>query len=200
VHVNGDKDSRVTESTFVAECEKFTPSVPAEKLDAYKQFSAALVDMAKVINPTKMVDHNGKHTFGKHSFGYISLMCAEFYGDKPSDRLQLAGDARPADQHQALREELDADWKAVEKDKDGRVGWDAFRDYYFSKYEDRVTDPTRKALFKMFIDKDFAAACSMMLPAEKQTLGGHCFRYAGLMAGEFHFDNLGHGQDVLKVL
>jgi hypothetical protein len=37
------------------------------------------------------------------------------------------------------------------------------------------------------LDKIFDASTAMMLPADKSDLGGHCFRYAALMAGEFYF-------------
>ena len=37
-----------------------------------------------------------------------------------------------------------------------------------------------------YLDNLFTAALRMMLPGNKDTIGGHCFRYAALMAREFY--------------
>lgn len=49
-----------------------------------------------------------------------------------------------------------------------------------------------------FLDATFTAALRMMLPAKKDTIGGHCFRYAALMAREF-YATVGGPPDLLDV-
>jgi len=49
-----------------------------------------------------------------------------------------------------------------------------------------------------FLDATFTAALRMMLPANKDTIGGHCFRYAALMAREF-YAAAGGPPDLLQV-
>merc|ERR1712066_775357 len=55
------------------------------------------------------------------------------------------------------------------------------------KHAEKLVPETAK-FYEAFLEKNFQSALSMMLPQKKSTLGGHCFRYAGLMAGEFYFD------------
>jgi len=40
----------------------------------------------------------------------------------------------------------------------------------------------------IFLEYNFKSALEMMLPVPKTSLGGHCFRYADIVAGEFYFD------------
>jgi hypothetical protein len=73
--------------------------------------------------------------------------------------------------------------------------------------EDNNTKGTGNGLFLMpgevssyldFLDKTYTAALRMMLPANKDTIGGHCFRYAALMAREF-YATVGGPPDLLNV-
>ena len=54
------------------------------------------------------------------------------------------------------------------------------------KHADKLTVETTKS-YEQYLDKLFDACTAMMLPADKKDLGGHCFRYGALMAGEFYF-------------
>ena len=87
----------------------------------------------------------------------------------------------------SVRADLDADWEKVAKDKNGRVAQTQFREHFTKKHKDLLVPETKKH-YQAFLDLNFQSALAMMLPEKKATLGGHCFRYAALMAGEFYFD------------
>merc|ERR1719464_380396 len=141
---------------------------------------------------------------GKHCFGYAHLLAGEFYNGpaggkgEPKDLLGLRGGT--AGRHSALflgrlREELDSDWEKIDKVK-GRVTQAAFVDYFARKYEESCPFDQQEA-FKKFLAQDFLAASAMMKPRVTKTIGGHCFRYAAMMAGEFYFN--GKPTDVLEL-
>merc|ERR1712187_225148 len=124
---------------------------------------------------------------GKHCFGYATLLVPEFYCEKPKDSLKFAGSERPSDGLAEVRTELDNDWLNVSKDRDGRVTAAAFVDHFMEKHKDKLV-PGSASEYKKFLEVNFKSSTNMMLPAQKDTLGGHCFRYGALMAGEFYFD------------
>merc|ERR1719277_2349183 len=128
-----------------------------------------------------------KNDLGKHCFGYATLLVPEFYCEKPKDSLKLAGEDRPADGLAGIRAGLDEDWTQVRKTPDGRVSMDAFIDHFMEKYKDKLVPGSDKE-YKKFLEVNFKSSTNMMLPKQKDTLGGHCFRYGALMAGEFYFD------------
>lgn len=134
-----------------------------------------------------------KTDLGKHCFTYASILAEEFYaadGSAP-DKLGLVGGANA---------ELDADWTAVSKNSEGRVALESFKQFYTTKYSLQVQGQT--VAFTSFLEYVFLSARMMMLllpdKFAKGTLGGHCFRYAGLMVGEFYFG--GKATDKLGVL
>jgi len=176
-----DPKARVPQEAFVRYCMSFAP-LNAVKRDAFQHYVNILFDSGlAMLLPAKATD------LGKHCFGYIALLVNEFYGDEPEDRLGLVGADRPDDDLFLLRAELDQDWENIEKDEDERVSWTAFRDYFLEKYADKLAGASKVA-FVEFLEKDFASALAMMLPRRRITIGGHCFRYAALLAGEFYFD------------
>merc|ERR1712196_324243 len=121
-----------------------------------------------------------KTDLGMHCFGYAWLLSSEFYGDKPLDRLGLAGSERPSDALAEIRSELDADWAAVQKDQAGRVTLEAFKVYFMNKYQSKLPQDGQ-APFEAFLEQNFKSSTAMMLPETKTTLGGHCFRYSAIM-------------------
>lgn len=190
-----DSNARVNKPAFIEHCKQFAPdNMSNQKAAAYAKFVGSMFETG-----VAMMLPNKKHDLGKHGFGYASLLCAEFYGDNPADRLQLAGPGRPKDAFKGLRAELDKDWARVEKDSDDRVTLDAFTEYFLKKYANRpcMKNDTGIAAFKTFLAQNFESSCAMMLPEHKSTLGGHGFRYAGLMTGEYYFE--GSGRDALMV-
>lgn len=129
-----------------------------------------------------------KDDIGKHCFSYAVILANEFYpedGTAP-DLLGLTkGPITDSETRERVRLDLNEDWDAVEKDSEKRVSLDAFTKYYSQKYNNRSGD------FMAFLERCFMSGRLMMaqVPSlNKGTLGGHCFRYAGLMAGEFYFN------------
>merc|ERR1711924_295998 len=60
---------------------------------------------------------NQKTDLGKHCFGYATILANEFYFDgQPADGLSLKADSKPQDRLAVVRQEMDMDWAAVEKD------------------------------------------------------------------------------------
>ena len=55
-----------------------------------------------------------------------------------------------------------------------------------AKHNDKLTEGSIPA-YDECLNKIFDACTGLMLPADKKDLGGHCFRYGALMAGEFYF-------------
>jgi hypothetical protein len=152
------------------------------KREAFQQYANILFDTGSALmGPSKRTD------LGKHCFCYASILVTEFYADDPQDRLGLAKWERPDDELFLLRSELDQDWERIRKDKNGHVTRDTFKEYFVEKYVEKLI-PESRPLFMNFLDKDFSACASMMLPERKKALGNHSFRYGALLAGEFHFD------------
>jgi len=173
--------SRVPREAFVSYHMKKVPA-KAPKRAEYEKYLNVLFDSATgLMLPAKKVD------LGKHCFGYASILADEFYWNQPADRLSLKADMKPADRLAEVRKDLDVDWNIVPKDAEGRVTKAAFVEYYMKKHRAQMILQT-KGDFAEFLNRDFESALAMMLPEEKSSLGGHCFRYAGLMAGEFYFD------------
>jgi len=182
-HAQLESDSaRVPREAFVSTCLANAPQMAPEQREAFEAFANDLFDASTgLMLPAQKAD------LGKHCFSYGYLLSKEFYADKPEDQLSLVAEGRPVDSLQELREQLDSDWAAVRKDDDGRVTLEAFKEQMVSKHAGQLV-PESSANFEASLELDFKSALSMMLPAQKTTLGGHCFRYAGLMAGEFYFD------------
>jgi hypothetical protein len=191
---SGDAKARVPREVFVEVCMSNFASGSGggpDDLD-YQAYVNALFDTA-----TAMMLPAEKTDLGKHCFGYAALLAHEFYAQgKPEDMLALTSSTKPADRLAAIRQDLDADWAAVEKDEEGRVAVDVFVSYFLGKYTGNIA-PENQGSFEKFLVQDFQSALAMMLPKQKTTLGGHCFRYASLMAGEFYFD--GNGADKLGI-
>eukprot|EP00747_Dinoflagellata_sp_TGD_P212313 gnl/TRDRNA2_/TRDRNA2_85428_c0_seq1.p1 gnl/TRDRNA2_/TRDRNA2_85428_c0~~gnl/TRDRNA2_/TRDRNA2_85428_c0_seq1.p1 ORF type:complete len:227 (+),score=52.30 gnl/TRDRNA2_/TRDRNA2_85428_c0_seq1:54-734(+) len=187
----GEPTARVPKDVFVEHLMKSAPVDP-EKRKAYEAYATELFATA-----TAMMLPNAKKDVGKHCFGYASLLSSEFYADKPQDRMGLAASERPNDHLAGLRQELDADWAAVAKDGDGRVTLEAFKAHFVAKHTAKLSSTETKQAYDAFLQQNFKSSLAMMLPAKKVTLGGHCFRYGALMAGEFYFD--GKSADVLGV-
>ena len=55
------------------------------------------------------------------------------------------------------------------------------------KHADKLTEGSAPH-YEACLDRIFDACTGLMLPADKKDLGGHCFRYGAVMAGEFYFD------------
>eukprot|EP00947_MAST-08B_sp_MAST-8B-sp1_P004137 g4137.t1 len=86
----------------------------------------------------------------------------------------------------ATKAALNADWKAVQARNGGtRVDRATFVAYLLEKHRGEYDDAS-KADFETFLNAAFDASTALMLPAQKTDLGGHCFRYGALMAGEFY--------------
>merc|ERR1712032_598105 len=166
---------------FLDVCTQLHTAPPVHLKEAYREYANKLFDTA-----TALMLPSRKDDLGKHCFGYAYLLATEFYADSPQDQLQLVSSNKPNDELASVRDELDADWAAVQKDGDGRVTLDAFKSYFLKKNA-KVLVPASCPAYEAFLDKDFESALAMMLPAKETTLGGHCFRYGALMAGEFYF-------------
>lgn len=183
-----DQSSRVPRDDFLDVCYEIV-DIPDGKEDAFDQYANALFDTGTALMlPAQKTD------LGKHCFGYMTLLAPEFYGDKfygdkPKDSLSLAVKKKPDDEFSDVRADFDADWERVPKDATGRVTEDAFVNYFTAKYEmKQKLVPQTKYIYMMFLKQNFKTCLSMMLPEKKSTLGGHCFRYGALVAGEFYFD------------
>jgi len=179
-----DGNARVPRDVFVVNCKKVAGPVPESHKHAFDQFVNSLFDTG-----TALMLPAQKSDLGKHCFGYATLMVPEFYGEKPNDALSLAAPAstRPDDGIADVRIALDEDWANVEKNEDGRVTSEAFVNHFMGKFKDRLVDGSAPQ-YRQFLETNFKSSCNMMLPEEKDSLGGHCFRYGALMAGEFYFD------------
>jgi len=167
----------------------------------FKVYLNAIFDAA-----TAMMLPQVKTDLGKHCFSYATVLAGEFYSDsgKAADKLGLVSGTPEAGcgsfPMKTVKNSLDADFAAVAKDGEGQVTLQAFEAYYIKKFEHRTTADNLR-FYRAFLSKTFFAgrAMIMQLPAEfqKGTLGGHCFRYAGLMAGEFYFS--GSGSNALGI-
>jgi hypothetical protein len=201
VHKDLPADSRVTKTQFVDYHMKTDPAGKGDRRSAYMDYLSAVFDTA-----TAMMLPDVKTDLGKHCFGYAHVLAGEFYDGPaggeatPKDLLNLKdGAPRPKDglTLRRLRKELDSDWGRVDK-VDGRVTEAAFVNYFAKKYESSCPAAKVEA-FKTFLKRDFLSATAMMKPEAKTTLGGHCFRYAAIMAGEFYFDAETGPSDSLKL-
>mmetsp|Transcript_113945 Transcript_113945/g.207283 ORF Transcript_113945/g.207283 Transcript_113945/m.207283 type:complete len:229 (-) Transcript_113945:43-729(-) len=176
-----DTGSRVPREDFLDACYDFV-EVPEAKEDAFEQYTNALFDTGTALMlPAQKTD------LGKHCFGYMTLLAPEFYGDKPQDNLALAASVKPLDDFSEVRDDLDNDWEKVPKDSSGRVTEDAFVNYFVTKHSAKLV-PQTVYVYMQFLKQNFKSCLAMMLPEAKSTLGGHCFRYGALIAGEFYFD------------
>jgi len=179
-----DPNARVPRDVFVQYCIRTSP-LSYKNVELYCSYLAYVNSLFD--NATAMMLPAQKTDLGKHCFGYAVLMASEFYWGQPADRLCLTGSERPQDQYAQIRSELDLDWSSVAKDSEGRVPFEAFRDYFVAKYSNLLIQETVPC-YIAFLKKNFCACLSMMLPKLKDTLGGHCFRYGAMIAGEFYFD------------
>lgn len=177
-----EENARVPREAFVNSCKETIGTLPDSHKEAFEAYANSLFDTGTALMlPAQKTD------LGKHCFGYATLLVPEFYGEEPKDGLGLATSDKPTDSFATLRAELDADWEKVEKNSDGRVTKDVFTNYFMEKNKDKLV-PESAENYRKFLEQDFKSSTSMMLPSVKDTLGGHCFRYGGLMAGEFYFD------------
>jgi len=180
VHQNMEANARVPREVFVEYCMSRAQGLP--KLGEYEAYLNTLFDTATALMlPAEKTD------LGKHCFGYASLLANEFYFDQPADMLSLKAESKPKDKLEGVRANMDADWAAVDKDAEGRVSIDAFVNHFLNKHAAQVV-PESQQNYETFLIQNFNSALAMMLPDQKTNLGGHCFRYAAVMAGEFYFD------------
>lgn len=176
-----DAQARVPRNAFVEYCLRMAPPGTPKRPEYTQYLNELFTTATALMLPSK------KNDLGKHCFGYAMMLAGEFYFDKPLDRLSLTKSGA-LDGLQSVRSELDADWASVPKDEvSGRVSLDGFKYYMIMKHGARLT-PETQGVYEQFLEQNFRSALSMMLPEQKDTLGGHCFRYASLMAGEFYFD------------
>jgi len=176
-----EPSSRVPRQVFVDYCMNFCPTDPNLQ-ESFVTYVNALFDTG-----TALMLPAQKEDLGKHCFGYASLLAGEYYGPQPQDRLCLNQQEKPNDIYAEIRANLDEDWALVEKDEAGRVNINAFINVFFSKFNDLLIQETAP-YYQQFLEQVFNTSLTMMLPAQKDTLGGHCFRYGALLAGEFYFD------------
>lgn len=158
----------------------------------YEAFLDSVFDAAfgmALLRPQLAVDYHGKPTLGVHSFKYASVMAGEYYfgGHDGQDRLRLS-------EVQTLTD----DWKSAPKVEVGgqnRVTEEGFAHVYKTRFARLLTENTMPA-YEEFLGLVFSASFDMMLAKPDLdskrfegagTLGGHCFRYAGLMARKFYF-------------
>eukprot|EP00419_Tripos_fusus_P016335 CAMPEP_0172740566 /NCGR_PEP_ID=MMETSP1074-20121228/125161_1 /TAXON_ID=2916 /ORGANISM="Ceratium fusus, Strain PA161109" /LENGTH=263 /DNA_ID=CAMNT_0013570707 /DNA_START=1 /DNA_END=792 /DNA_ORIENTATION=- len=147
--------------------------------------------------------YEGMPTLGEHCFKYAGALAGEYYfgGSDGLDQLGLSG-----------VKALNDDWNSAAKEQvggQGRVSLESFKQVYVTKFASLLNDQTRPR-YKEFLSFTFAASFNMMLAksdldAKKDqngggTLGGHCFRYAGLMAGEFYFSGGSGYSDLLHLV
>jgi len=155
-------------------------------------------------------------TLEEHGFKYAGALAGEYYfgGNSGADRLNLSDVVVLSDAWH------DAD-KVQIKGKN-RVTPESFEQVYLSRFEYQVQAVTRATVdservylskvepaYKQFLAKTFDTSFKMMLAVPdlaskmyngKGTLGEHCFRYAGLMAGEFYFPSGGGRRDLLHLV
>lgn len=135
----------------------------------------------------------------KHGFGYAWLLSLEFYfpDSGPKDALALAGQNRPDDALKPLRTTLDEHWQFINPKVGGRVPYPLFEDYFVKHYRAELQMQSgweTEDIFKVYLKQVFDVGLAMMKPKTKDSLGGHCFRYAALLVGEFfgsHRNQLG---------
>ena len=84
------------------------------------------------------------------------------------------------------KQDVQAAWAGAAKTSGGRVARDAFKQAMLRLHRSKLSDGSA-ASYASFLDRCFDAGTGLMLPAEKQDLGRHCFSYAALIAGEFYF-------------
>jgi hypothetical protein len=174
--------ARIDRGHFMAFCTNELLPKGSKQTEDYKKYVSMLFDTA-----TSLMLPKPKNDLGKHCFGYAALLAGEFYfSNMPADRLGLKSSERPNDSVAHARADLDKDWDMVVKDESGRVALSQFRDHFKKKHEGKLIPETEKH-YEAFLDSNFQSALAMMLPEKKSTLGGHSFRYAGLLAGEFFF-------------
>lgn len=179
-HKKLPSNARVDRDTFVETCKALAPAGFSEEQGPFETYLNDIFDLG-----TAMMLPAQKDDLGRHCFSYGFVLSKEFYGDSPTDSLALTKGANA---------DLDRDWASVAKDSSGRVTSAAFKAAMKMKHAPKITN-SNSDYFDQYLDQCFKVGLSMMLPSEKSTLGGHCFRYAAMAAGEFYFD--GSGADVL---
>jgi len=151
-----------------------------------------------------------KKDLGRHSFSYGLLFAYEWYSADGSvpDVLGLTKTSSPCDasfpELPAVRKSLEADWTEVSPEG-RRVSKQQFVNHYVKKFEKKLTGNGALASYKKYLAAAFFAGQMAMANFPKRvasgTLGAHCFKYAGLLAGEFHFSGRSGGySDSLKLL
>lgn len=180
---SADSNSRVNLDTFLGTCTEFYgKELDGTMAGALKQYCQSLFEAG-----TGMMLPRVKTDLGKHCFGYILLVAKEFYGaDGPEDSLGFGTQSQASDLLIGVRDGASVDWVSVGKDGEGRVTNEAFKSYFIGLYKGRFAGKADES-FVGYLQKVFDASLNMMLPAEKDTLGPHCFRYASLLVHEFYF-------------
>lgn len=189
----------VPRQAFLDQCLK-EAAIAGDQVKDYREYVNCLFDVGCNISLPSL-----KTELSKHEFSYCYILRNEFYADDPDDLIQIKTSATPKGEAVALRDEVSADWNAVSKDGDGRVGLEVFKKYFLDKYKDKLSSQMGQS-YKTFLEAVFKACCCMMTPVKNtrppwknRTLPDHCFRYGALMAGEFHFENGSDIRDILKL-
>lgn len=179
----------VPRQAFLDQCLK-EAAIAGDQVKDYREYVNCLMDVGAAMSLPSV-----KTELSKHEFSYCYILRNEFYADDPDDYVQIRATASPKGEAIELRDEVSADWNAVSKDGDGRVGLDVFKKYFLEKHKDKIS-AQMVVSYKTYLEAVFKACCAMMTPVKNtrppwknRTLSDHCFRYGALMAGEFHFES-----------
>lgn len=143
---------------------------------------------------------------GLHCFSYAMVLANEFYFDGKSgaDAMELKQQGRDS---WPTSDWLSQSLHKVHIKGEDRVTKVHFVEFFSDKFKDELKLPIRARheytqetfvrLYEDYLAKVFDMAWDMMLRKPHRddyltdegegTLGGHCFRYAALLAGEFYF-------------
>lgn len=175
--------------------------------------SVAMMPPVEAGPPRVYKDTLGGHCFKYASI----LAHEYYFLRVPTDHLDLVKPVGDRDFHASplklLQFEMDSEWSDAEPDKipsgelKGRITRDNFIHFYGQFYSNRVQGPEgggttaageelpeqapTSEVFEEFLGRTWDAAHEMMNPwgamMRKESLGAHCFKYAGVLVGEYYF-------------
>lgn len=175
--------------------DKYRKQITGDPWD--KAYMDYLSSLFTTLAPASLDARKRKHSaaLDKRRFSQAVILAGEFYFPRPLDALNDLDRAHL---------ELENAWSAVPKvEGEDRVDQQGFTTYFEELHSSRfILDPQHesnfKKAFKTHLGKAFDVGVSMMLPAQKTTVGKHCFRYAAMVANEFYFP--GSGADKLGLV